>query len=109
MKFIDRIKKGYGVKKEVKDLTNAQTIYRLLFGLFKLLIVMTGMNSTVNYVEGIIGRLIMQVALETGNMFYVYVVMVPSLIVLTGIGLYFVLRDDVGEIIHHTYKQRFNK
>ncbi|OIN65541.1 hypothetical protein BLD48_15435 [Exiguobacterium sp. KRL4] len=102
-------KEGYGWKKEVEDLTVAQTIYRLFIGLFEVVLLALGMNVVVGSMETRINRPIMQVALDTGNMFYVYVVMIAGFIVLTGVGLYFVLKNDVGEIILRTYKQRFDR
>lgn len=107
LKKINRCKEIYGYKKEVKDLAEDQIIYRLLFGLVKLAVLASGLNAEINQVEEIIGHLLSYVALGTGNMMYVYAVMIPSFIVYIGTGLFIVLRDDVGEIIYRTCKKRF--
>lgn len=107
LKKFNRFREIYGCKKEVKDLAEDQMIYRLLYGLLRLAVLAANLNIVVNHVEEIINQLISYVALETGNMYYVYAVMIPSFIVLMGMKLYFVLKDDVWEIIYHTYKKRF--
>lgn len=102
-------KEWYGAGEKVKDLTEAQKIYRLVWGLMEITAIGFGLNSSVIQLEGLIDQYIMQVALATGNMFYVYMVMIPGFIVLTALGLRSVLENDVGKVVYHTYKERFKK
>lgn len=107
LKKVNRFREIYGWKKGVKDLAEDQMIYRLLFGIVKLAVFASGLNAEMNQVKEIIGHLLSYVALGTGNMMYVYAVMIPCFIVYIGMGLFIVLSNDVGEIIYHTYKKRF--